>query len=63
MESGDGEVILKRTISPLKQVHPGNTDRNSKWQVDILIQNTFKFHTIEHALVRIEVTGIKCFSY
>lgn len=67
MESGDGAVILKRTISPSKQVHPGNADRNSKWQVDILIQSTFKFNTLEQAfpmpLVRIEVTDIKCFSY
>lgn len=45
METGDSEVILKGTISPLKQVHHGNADRNSKWQVDILIQSTFKFNT------------------
>lgn len=49
MESGDGDVIWKRTISPLKQVHPGIADRNSKWQVDILIQSTFKFNTTEQA--------------
>ena len=30
MESEKGEVILKRTISLLKPVHPGNSDRNSK---------------------------------
>lgn len=67
MESGHGEVILKRTITSLKPVHPGNSDRNSKLRVGSLIQSTFKFNIVEQALfmpvVRIEVTGIKCFRY
>lgn len=37
MESGDGQVILKLTISLLKPVHPGNSDRNSKLQVGNMI--------------------------
>lgn len=67
IECGHGEVILERTLYSLKPVHPGNSGSYSKLQVSNLIQNAFKFNIVEQALfmplVRIEVTGIKCFSY
>lgn len=65
MKSEKGEVILKRTISMLKPVPPGNADRNYKLQAmgSKAHLNLISEQALFMPLVRTEVTDIKCFSY